>query len=109
MKNWSFGIKKENFENWPYDENGICVQPAFLEHVSGQQMEAEVEINLLRAYGIPVISRYPNDGAFGKIVIGLPGGGVDLFVPETLLDDARNILSGDIVEEYEESEPENNI
>lgn len=97
MEKWSFGINMNNLDNWPKDENGEPVPPAFLEHLSTQQMEAEVEMNLLRAYGIPVIPQYPNDGSFGLVVIGLPGGGIDLFVPETLLDDARNILSGDII------------
>ena len=104
MKNWSFGVNMNDLGNWPHDENGEPVAPAFLEHLPSLQMEAEVDMNLLQAYGIPVIPQYPNDGSFGRIIIGIPGGGVDLFVPETLLEDARNILSGDIIEDEEQRE-----
>lgn len=101
MENWSFGIHRGKLDNWPKDENGEMIPPVFLEHISSQQFAAEVDINLLEAYGIPVITQYPNDGAFGKVVIGMSGGGIELYVPETLLDDARNILSGDIIEDDE--------
>ena len=104
MKEWSFGIHKRDLANWPKKEDGEPVAPAFLERVSPLSLTADVEINLLEAYGIPVIPHYPHDGTLGKVVIGMPGAGVDLFVPETLLEDARNILSGDIASEESEDE-----
>ena len=96
MKEW--GFSKSNYDNWPVDENGEKVAPAFLEHLGYPPMDAEVEVSVLRAYNIPVLFKYPNDGEFGKLILGFPGSGVDIFVPETMLEDARNILSGTICE-----------
>jgi len=35
-------------------------------------------------------------------MIGFAGGGVDVYVPETMLEDARNVVSGDIIFDGEE-------
>ena len=86
-------------KNWPVDENGDPARPAFLEHLSESQIESDIVVNMLRAYSIPVYRAYPNDGDFGRLIIGFSGTGVDIYVPETMLDDARNLLSADI--EYE--------
>lgn len=86
-------------DRWPQASDGSPVQPAFLQHCTEQDMEADMLVNLLEAYGIPCIKVYPDDGKFGKLVLGMSGTGVDLFVPETLLDDAKNICTGEI--EYE--------
>jgi len=104
MKNWGFSSKHHSLDNWPKKENGEPVAPAFLEHVPAGQLSAEVDINLLEAYGIPVIPQYPNNGTLGKVVLGMPGCGIELYVPETLLEDAQNILSGDIIEENGEAD-----
>ena len=103
MKEWHFGSESPA-ANWPEDENGNPVEPAFLEHLGANEMEVELELSLFRAYGIPVICRRPNDGDFGRLVLGFSGPGTDLFVPKTMLEDAMNIMSGDI--EPEETEEE---
>jgi hypothetical protein len=95
VKNWSFKRKKLS-DIWPRDEKGEMVRPVFLMHTLESQMEAEMKINLLQAYGIPAVTQYPNNGDFGKVMLGISGTGVDIFVPETMLDDARNIISADI-------------
>ena len=64
----------------------------------------ELALNLLEAYGIPHVSEYPNNGEFGKLILGHPPSGMEVFVPETMLEDAKNILSADIVEDEEELE-----
>ena len=101
MSNWSFKRKKPAAADWPKDERGEMVPPAFLQHVSGGPLDTELTINLLEAYGIPVVTQYPNNGEFGKVILGMSGTGIDIFVPETMKDDALNILSADIVEEDE--------
>ena len=88
-------------KDWPRDENGEPVKPAFLEHLSDSQIEADIIVNLLRAYNIPVMRVYPNDGDFGKIILGFSGTGVDVYVPETVLSEAQNLLSADIETEEE--------
>ena len=99
---WSF--KKPDGPEWPRDENGEPVPPVFLKHISGGPLDLELALNLLEAYGIPHVSEYPNNGAFGKMIFGHPPSGMEVFVPETLLEDAKNILDADIDEEDEDGE-----
>ena len=99
MSDWSFKRKKPATENWPKDGRGEPVPPVFLQHVSGGPLDTELTINLLEAYGIPVVTQYPNNGEFGKVILGMSGAGIDIFVPATMKEDALNILSADIVEE----------
>ncbi len=107
MNEWGFsrdgGIEGE----WPRNDAGELVPPAFLEHVAGDPMAAKLTRTMLAAYGIATVCRYPNDGELGKVLFGYAGGGVDIFVPETLLEDARNIISTDLSEE--ESLPEEGL
>ena len=91
-------------QDWPKDENGELVEPVFLQHVSGTPLDFDMAINLLEAYSIPVVCQYPNDGEFGKLILGIAGGGMDIFVPQTLLEDAQNIISCDIEHDWEEEE-----
>jgi hypothetical protein len=86
---------------WPVDENGESAAPAFLMRLSGSQMDAELTVNLLKAYGIPVANGYPGNGGFTKLLFGATPAGTDIYVPEALLDDARNILSADIMDDDE--------
>ncbi len=51
-------------------------------------------VEMLRAYGIPVMKKYDDkDGTLGKVLFGTPSGGVGLYVPESMLEDARNLLA----------------
>ena len=43
----------------------------------------------------------PGDGSFGEVFLGSSGFGVDIYVPETMLEDAQNIVSADILEDEE--------
>jgi len=97
---WSFG-KTGGPKNWPKDENGNPVRPAYLKHISGGPMDLEVALNLLDAYGIPHVGEYPNNGAFGNLIFGHPPSGMEVFVPETMLEEAKNVLSAEIVDEEE--------
>jgi len=93
--------KKKGLQ-WPEDEKGDAVPPAFLTHVGGGPMDMEMTLGLLEAYGIPNVCEYPNNGLFGKLIMGHPPSGIEIFVPETMLEDAQNLLSADIVEEGDE-------
>ena len=99
MKSWSYPKFGQKEDNWPLDEKGERVKPAFLQHVSGTQVDIDLATHMLSSFGIPVFYQYPNDGEFGKLIFGFAGPGADIFVPETMLEDARNILSADIQEE----------
>lgn len=105
MSNWGFEKIGRKAENWPKDENGEYVAPAFLEHLSGSQLDVDMELSVLEAFNIPAVTEYPNNGDFGRLILGFAGTGVDVYVPETMLEDARNILSSgaDAAEEPEEN------
>lgn len=92
MENWNFGRKSGITGQWPSDEIGAPVPPAFLMHSSDKDMEAEITRNMLVSFGIPSVCKYPNDGELGNVIMGNHAGGVDIYVPETLLEDAKNIL-----------------
>lgn len=102
MADWSFAGRKGACENWPLTDSGEPETPAFLMHVAGNQLDCDMAINMLEAYGIPSICEYPNDGTFGKIILGFAGSGLDLYVPESMLTDARNIISTDAEQEQGE-------
>lgn len=102
MEDWGsykFGIKEDN---WPKDEQGEQVKPAFLEHINGSELTVQMEINRIKSFEIPVFYTYPNNGEFGKLILGLAGTGVDIYVPETMIDEAREIINSD----FSDIEPE---
>ena len=99
---WSF--KKPEGLQWPNDDSGEPVPPAYLKHISGGPLDLEVALSLLEAYRIPHIGEYPNNGAFGKLIFGHPPSGMEIFVPETMLEDAKNILDADVVDTEEDDE-----
>lgn len=86
--------------DWPVTDSGEPEAPAFLEHIYGSETELALRRNMLWAYGVPTVASYPMDGALGKIVLGRSGFGMDIFVPESMLEDAENILKPtEIIEE----------
>ena len=93
---------KDKGPGWPNDENGEPVPPKFLTHIHGGPLDMELTLNLLQAYGIPHCCEYPNNGLFGQLIMGYPPGGMEVFVPETMHEDAQNILGADIVDDYGE-------
>jgi hypothetical protein len=99
MANWFFSKKKKLKDSWPKDSGGALVRPTLLTHVGGSALDMQMTISLLEAYGIPAIDHYPNDGEFGRMMIGHAGGGMDIYVPETMLVEAQDILSAEVVEE----------
>ena len=101
MSDWSFRRRKQD-AIWPKSDSGEMAPPAFLTHLHGGPLDLELTLNLLEAYSIPYVCEYPNNGLFGKLLVGFPPGGLDVYVPETLLEDAQNILAADICEEEEE-------
>ena len=95
-----WGLKKKEEEPaWPVNEDGETVPPAFLTHIGGGPLDMELTLNLLEAYGIPHVCEYPNNGLFGKLILGHPPSGMEVYVPETMLEDAQNVLNADMIEE----------
>jgi hypothetical protein len=94
---WGLSSGLDAMHSWPRTESGEPENPAFLTHCGSLGMEDELTVNLLSAYGIPALRHYPNDGNFGRLIIGMSGSGVDLFVPESRLDEAKQLIKGEVL------------
>ncbi len=96
---WGRGEYAELLRRWPKDENGEPEAPVFLRAEKNLDMSDEMLVNMLEAYGIPCLRTYPGDGAFGRVVLGASGWGVNIYVPESLYEDAKELTEGDITYE----------
>ena len=83
-------------EIWPKDEKGQPVKAVFLAHRSFVGMEDVMTVSLLEAYGIPVMRRYPHDGDFARLMLGVSGNGTDIYVPENMKEEALLLIEGEL-------------
>lgn len=86
-------------DRWPRDEDGEYVTPAYLTTCTQLDMGDAVVTGVLDSCGIPCIKKFPHYGGFGNLMLGMSAEGVELFVPETMLADARAILEGESEDE----------
>ena len=96
---WSRAEKSRLSERWPEDETGQPETPVFLCNCTNNDMGDELRINMLEAYGIPCLRIYPGDGSFGKVVLGMSGPGTDIYVPQSMLNDAKALCEEENNEE----------
>lgn len=90
---WARSLPGETYKIWP-KKDGEAEPPAFLQHCSTVNMEDELLINMLTGYGIPSVRLYPLNGSFGKVVLGMSADGADIYVPESMLDEAISLIGG---------------
>ena len=86
-------------DDWPKDENGDFEEPVFLKHCASTDMEDDLLVNMLAAYGIPCIRQYPNNGQLGRVIMGISGNGSDLYVPVSKAEEARTLCEGEVRDE----------
>ena len=96
---WGRALSGDILDRWPRDEHGEPEAPAFLCNCKNLDMGDELRINMLEAYGIPCLRIYPVDGSFGKVVLGMSGFGTDIYVPQSMLDDAAALCEEENNEE----------
>ena len=89
---WGRELPGDLFERWPRDEAGEPEAPVYLCHCKGLDMDETLLVSRLEAYGIPYLRQYPNDGQFGKLILGMSGSGVDIFVPASVWADACELI-----------------
>ena len=82
-------------DRWPKDEQGRAEESAFLCTRSNTDLSDELTVNMLEACGIPCLRIYPGDGSFGKLILGMSGQGVDIYIPESLYQDAIELSKGE--------------
>ena len=92
--NETWGKSTPLADRWPKTSSGEAEKAVFLCNCKALDFGDELLINMLEAYGIPCLRDYPGDGSFGKVVIGMSGQGTDIYVPESMLEEARNICKG---------------
>ena len=85
---WGKAIQGELYERWPKDAAGEPERPELLCRTKNLDMSDELLTNMLEAFGIPCLRIYPGDGVFGKLILGMSGQGVEIYVPHTMLEDA---------------------
>ena len=99
---WGRALPGDLLARWPKNAAGETEAPVYLCHCKGLDMDETMLVSRMECYGIPCLLRYPNDGEFGKLILGISGSGVDVFVPESLWADACELLKEP--EEKEEEE-----
>ena len=94
----SFGkhLPGELYKQWPRDEQGEIIPPKFLTHCTSRDVEDVMLVNFLQSYGIPAAVLHPGDGAFGKVVLGISGTGSSIYVPETMYEEAKELMEAKI-------------
>ncbi|WP_418725832.1 hypothetical protein [Dysosmobacter sp.] len=84
---------EELLRRWPKDAYGDPEEPAFLVNLREDGgLWAEMTASRLEACGIPVLRQYPWGGAAVRLYLGTAHSGVDLYVPVSRLDEARQLL-----------------
>ena len=86
---WGRALDDKVSDRWPKTAQGEPETPALLCNCKSLDLGDELRINMLEAYGIPCLKIFPGDGSFGKLILGMSGQGVDIYVPQSLLGDAR--------------------
>lgn len=86
---WGDALGDKLYDRWPKTAQGEPETPALLCNCKSLDMGDELKINMLEAYGIPCLKIYPGDGCFGKLILGMSGQGVDIYVPQSMLQDAQ--------------------
>ena len=88
---WGKSAPSALIERWPKEENGELMEPVFLTRLYSMDMSAELRVNMLEAYGIPCLITYPGDGGFGRVILGMSGCGVNIYVPRESYEDALKL------------------
>lgn len=98
---WARELPGKMAEKWPRDERGGFVGAAYLTTCSQLDMGDAIITGVLDSFDIPYVKKYPHYGGFGNLMLGVSAEGVDIFVPETMLEEAKNILEGEAENEEE--------
>lgn len=106
MPKLSWGKEKHDLAaRWPKMNDGTPEKPVFLTAAAEGDSAAAMLAEKLRAYDIPVLREYGTEGALSRVLFGTPSSGVGLYVPESMLEDAQNLIAP--VDEAEPEETDN--
>lgn len=77
---------------WPTYDDGSPVKPVRLMTVTGSQLDYQMVITQLQSFGVPVVGTFTADGTLARLILGFAGTGMDVLVPETMAELARELL-----------------
>ena len=100
MENWSF-TGTPDVPAWPKDAAGQDEKAVLLKQTFDSAADADTVISLLSAYGVPCFKYYDREGGAGKVINGFSGFGVSLYVPASRLEEAKELLTAQPVEDEE--------
>lgn len=92
---WGRDLPESSRSSGPRTGTGNSWAPAKLTSCTQLDMGDAIVESLLDSAEIPHFRRYPHYGGFGNLMLGMSAEGVDIFVPQTMLEDAQNLLEGD--------------
>ena len=91
MDNWNFNGRPD-IPAWPQDEQGQKETAVLLMQTFDSPADTDTVISLLSAYGIPCFKYYDREGGAGKVINGFSGYGASLYVPQSRLEEAQELL-----------------
>ena len=100
METWSF-TGNPDVPAWPKDAAGQDEKAVLLKQTFDSAADADTVISLLSAYGVPCFKYYDREGGAGKVINGFSGFGVSLYVPASRLEEAKELLTAQPVEDEE--------
>ena len=89
---WGQYQSGELLDSWPRKEDGGLEEPAYLCTRSCNDLSDQLTVNMLKAYGIPSLCMERAEGSLGRVVLGISGYGVEIYVPANLLGDAKTLI-----------------
>jgi len=92
---------EEETNNYRYD-----VKEVFLASV-GNELEAVMLESQLQLHGIPVLKKHKGAGEYLSISMGKSNLGIDLYVPSSMLENAKEIIVEANIEELEMHDSDN--
>lgn len=100
LNDWHFG--PSDGPAWPLDAAGEREKAVLFREMFDSPADTDMLISYLAAYGIPCFKYYDKDGGAGKIINGFSGYGVSLYVPESRLEEAKELAEAQPLEEEEQ-------
>ena len=96
------GLSGNLREKWPKDEYGEPVTPKYLTYCRCNDFEDTLLVGMLESFGIPAVVIHPEDGDFGELILGISGFGSCIFVPETMYDEAKELMEAEPDDDFQD-------
>ena len=84
--------RDDPLKNWPKGPDGEPEEPALLDNQPDFESYAGLTLSRLEAFGIPALTRLSQRGQVGRLFGGFSTAGVDIYVPKSRLDEAKELL-----------------